>query len=535
MKNEQFYSSLHKYFFSFPSSRTLSALLSCLLASSLFFSWQRHSWQLLALEIYTLAALLLLRELKLLDLAERKRFLGSCTIVAAFFFLVILLNKPVFLVFSPFFFFLFLEALSYRIFFPKTVYLAVSLAIPLLVFAALSAPVLSFMLLLVQLCYFLLLHAYRKKQRQKFGLDPYILCKLYIYWKFTGNSSPFEVFLQRYAVKRDVKVDVCVLYDYNYRRVGVLVFPHFHFGPFAGAGSACFLEELQKLLPEAVIFHCEGSHELNIASARAARELARKVSEVVARQEKPTYIKFSRPVVVYQGDLRCTGLELSGKVLYFVERRIKPSDDIPEQVFSLIGLRENELLIEMHNNYSRQGCEWNWKELRACIEECRKQLQRSPRYYGKLRLRKIAGLGERDILKGGIALLELLSPEQRTAILVVDANNILPEARNLLERLLRRQYDEVLVVSTDNHAGTLVGNGRLYYPAFSCTPIQAVLDELFAVQPTEAVYCEWRELVELVPVMGEAYEKMVRMIDEASHVVLATQFLLALSLITLVI
>lgn len=216
-----------------------------------------------------------------------------------------------------------------------------------------------------------------------------------------------------------------------------------------------------------VYVHGVGSHELDpvtqVDVSRILESIRRTLMSIP--NPAPASIESIPLTTVIKGDIKLTAIPLGEKVLTIVSRINKSTDDIPLRVYDelrqLIGPSlDKYILVDAQNGFGSDNS-WDDNDVKS-LAEAIMELERAPRVKSPLLL----GIGHLDasevsedqaeIGSAGIYIIIVGGFGGRKLLLIdIDGNNITPELnKRLVEGGLRDGFDDVVIITTDNHQFT---------------------------------------------------------------------------------
>jgi len=297
------------------------------------------------------------------------------------------------------------------------------------------------------------------------------------------DPEPLEEELAKIGEEREVTVEVIKFKARD--RVGVLLIPNIHSGPFDNIGGGSFVarvfERVGELNIPLLYLHGVGSHELDPVSSREVEKVVEKIVEVVRREPTTWSSSAYIPKEVVGSRVKVVAFGMGDVRILMVSRLLKSSDDIPTWVAELAaGGRNDVILVDSQNKWG-EDTTWDWEE----VEELRSFVEDFVRSDDKCNDVKLgvfhevqpSGFSPRELGVGGLGALVMECCSKRFALVVLDGNNIEPDLyERLLEKIRGLGYDVVEVATTDTHQLTGFGRGRGYDVIGESTPSHIVED-----------------------------------------------------------
>ncbi|HYC20756.1 MAG TPA: DUF2070 family protein [Candidatus Bathyarchaeia archaeon] len=298
--------------------------------------------------------------------------------------------------------------------------------------------------------------------RKSFGVSGMDFIRGYIAQAVEGAPG-LEDFFKK--IGESVEVPVTTLsFRSNERLKATFVVPAVHPGPVGEIGGGNLPVRIVRNLDGGEIFvpHGTATHDFNLVSATESV----KVVEAAARALENTYysVDASQSIRVQKGAIKLLAQRFGDSVLFVSTLSPESTEDI-EYGLGLVASAEartrgaqHAALIDAHNCTAPFASSmWagtkNSFDLIDAIREASSRLMRSEPLKSDIKLGiarrgpifgRDEGMGDLGIQ---VALIEVAG--QRTAYVLVDANNMVPNLREVIVSALK--VDEAEVMTTDNH------------------------------------------------------------------------------------
>lgn len=288
----------------------------------------------------------------------------------------------------------------------------------------------------------------------------------YIYSITAQDGSFFEEALAARAVKTKVKTHIVRLAGYDH---AFLIIPYFHGGPIRNVGGGDIIPKIMDLGRELgsslVYVHGVGSHELDPVTqadvGRILESMRRALTSIP--NPTPTPIESMPLITVVKGDIKLTAVPLGEKVLAIVSRINKSTDDIPLRVYDelrrLIGPSlDKYILVDAQNGFGSDNS-WDDNDIKS-LAEAIMELEKVPRIKSSLLLgidhldASEVNADQAEIGSAGIYVIIVEFGGRKLLLIDIDGNNITPELNKRLVEGLRDGFDDVVIITTDNHQFT---------------------------------------------------------------------------------
>lgn len=331
----------------------------------------------------------------------------------------------------------------------------------------------------------------KKRGRKIFRQDPLMLLKYFLQAWSEGKPRNLEEWLEECSEPTVVK---SYIIRFNSRTSKLLwVIPGIHPGPFAPVGSynlpARILATLQSQ-GKCVVFHGAAEHDVDLPSQKEVErflEDLRRGGTIISEKGE-----FSGPIFSQQEGLRFSAFRIDKIAMVAVAYADEATDDLPAWMRDRIietarkmGYRE-AVVVDAHNTVLRQSyMQTDPQRLLNEIENALRHLlsQEGGRIMVGVASSRTHNLKE-DIGEAGISLTIIRGNSGTSAFLVIDSNNIQPEASRLIEAECRSLFGEAFMICTtdSHHNAARVPGSKGYVSAGDMTPLQSLLDEIRALK-----------------------------------------------------
>ncbi len=288
-------------------------------------------------------------------------------------------------------------------------------------------------------------------------------------------NAPLEKSLE--DMGQDVDIEVNLLKFDSSKPKAAFIVPLVHPGPFRNIGSSILPSLLKQRFEKE--YGCDTctplgilGHELDLASQAQNQKI---ISQVIASAKfEASASSASRFVRASEGPATASCQIFGDTTLLSFTLAPKTTEDLPQELGRIVrekaanyGLK-NALLINAHNSLTDiVDTEEYLDELQAAASKC---LQKAVMQPTKPFMVGGTSLFPKDFsLKqgmgaGGITAIVVKVEDQKTAYIIIDGNNMIPNLREkILEALLSVGFDESEVFTTDTHAVTGLVTGKQGY------------------------------------------------------------------------
>jgi putative membrane protein len=350
-------------------------------------------------------------------------------------------------------------------------------------FFVVAAPIIGF------IAVFLLLSSIDRLGKSVYSLPALPLFKAFLLNWVDDQNAPLEEYLEKMG--EDANISVTLLKFGASKTKATIIVPQVHPGPFKNIGSSL----LPSLLKRAVEKEFGGGvcvplgilgHELDLASQAQNCKI---VAEVLSSAKFEPQSALASPFVqVKEGDATASCQVFGDTAFLSFTLAPKTTEDLPQELGRIVteeakkfGLL-NAVVVNCHNCLTNliDSAE-HLDELQKVASKCFQKAVAQPLkpfsvgshtvYPKEFNLK--AGMGA-----GGITAIVVQVERQKTAYIVIDANNMVPGLREkILKNLFDLGFDNSEVFTTDTHAVTASITGRQGYH-----PVGEVMDHILLIQ-----------------------------------------------------
>ncbi len=282
------------------------------------------------------------------------------------------------------------------------------------------------------------------------------------------GPSLFEKHLESLPLKeKELRAHVFLIKHRGTGEKLVLVATDAHPGPFGGVGGSIIIQELKRALEEKgytiAFLHGVGGHENDIVSNEEARGLVKAIEAAARRlDEEPVESgdearSMCRPSLTETRSFTITTLCLDGRRFSVISAKHKSSDDLPATLSTLED-KYGVVLIDAQNTYMVDNG-YDHNDAREIEEALSRLGEAHSCAEGRIGFAAVQReeLDEEGLEIGplGARILVLECDGERTALIILDGNNMVPELRRRIMEAVKGLVDHAEVATTDNHS--LVG------------------------------------------------------------------------------
>ena len=270
------------------------------------------------------------------------------------------------------------------------------------------------------------------------------------------------------SVKHDVIVPMFKLGD------EIFVLPKLHYGIFGGAGSSRFVYDVEAECPNCTVFHGPGSHELDAASSSESKRIAKAVSQFIKEGDwKP--LKFYGISYWAEGNMEGYSLIFDRVSLTFLRRPGKGIDDLPQELWNY-SYGTGNFIVDTHSETLKDEI------TREDVNAIKRGLSKLSKSYERpLLFAKKEGFlesGCEGLCSNKVKVFALSDGTRRIGIVYIYANNSSEELGKALKGV--QGYNDVILVTPDDHSCTGISIGELYSPASNCDTLVKMAKELLS-------------------------------------------------------
>lgn len=307
--------------------------------------------------------------------------------------------------------------------------------------------------------------------RKNFGVSAFDLFRYFLDHFHTGNPMG-ETILEALGEPIQAKVGVVAFRRQSDRKVkACIVVPALHPGPVGELGGGDMPGKIASGVTRAahvLVPHGAATHDLNPISTREVDKVGRAVDEALARMEfTPGGSRFAgEPKGVRVGS-QVFG---DGALLTYTSWP-EPIDDVSygvglaAELSAQLGGVHEAIFVDCHNSLTPGAGAVFMCTPRAdrIIDLAREATEEAMAHHVaevRVGVAQVTGFRREDgIGKQGVQALVVDAGGQRTAYVLWDGNNMLPEVAERIGEALAGLVDKCQVMSTDNHSVNLVAGG----------------------------------------------------------------------------
>jgi putative membrane protein len=339
---------------------------------------------------------------------------------------------------------------------------------------------------------YLLLSSIDRLGKKTYSLQALPLFKAFLLNWVTDQNEPLEKHLE--AMGGDADIEVTLLKFDTAKPKAVIIVPQVHPGPFKNIGSSLLpsllKHEVEKefgntaCVPLGIL-----GHELDLASQKQNYKIA---SQVIASAKFEAQESFASPLVRVKEGAATASCQIFGDTAFLsFSLAPKTTEDLPQELGRIVeedakkhGL-QNAIVVNCHNCLTEIiDTAEHLDELQRAASLCLQNAIALPKKTFKVGSSTVfpteftlkAGMGA-----GGITAIAVQVENQKTAYIVIDGNNMVPNLREkILDALAATGFDASEVFTTDTHAVTASITGRRGYH-----PVGEVMDNALLIRYIE--------------------------------------------------
>lgn len=321
--------------------------------------------------------------------------------------------------------------------------------------------------------------------RQTYSLPTLPMFRAFMLNWLTSDNAPLEAFLERMG--QDADIDVSLLKFDSAKPKAAIIVPSVHPGPFKNIGSSLLPSLLKQNFEKE--FGCETctplgilGHELDLASQAQNHKI---ISNVIASAKFEASEGVATSFVKATEGVATACCQIFGDTaLISFTLAPKTTEDLPQELGRVVseeaqkyGLK-NALIINAHNSLNDDviDTEEHVGALRIAASKCLQKaisLERKPFLVGAATVFPEEFTLKQGMGTGGITAIVVQVEKQKTAYIVIDGNNMVPNLREkIIASLASQGFDESEVFTTDTHAVSALVTGRRGYH-----PVGEVMDQ----------------------------------------------------------
>jgi putative membrane protein len=326
-----------------------------------------------------------------------------------------------------------------------------------------------------------------RRRRTSLGYDTLSLFQAFMKTWTAGNADELERIISDHA--EEIEVTTKVLRFRTKAGDIFLVLPGVHPGPFHPVGSYDLpgvISRSFKELGPVMTLHRPGGHERNLATRAETSRYVLGVSELARSIEPDDRRALLRgPVHGKVGKASVSASAFDNDLVMTVSFAPLGSDDIDTRVEDDLTRFASETgfdlsLVDAHNSIdpnleSAAASDSGWKQLFETTGNARAERFNVAYSHSS----EVGFVGRGDLTENGIALLMVQRQNTKSALILADANNSVPNLRNAVERALAASGCELFEFCTsDSH--NLAARGltveRGYEALGEATPPQSIAE-----------------------------------------------------------
>ena len=309
-----------------------------------------------------------------------------------------------------------------------------------------------------------------------YGLPAMSLFRAFILNWVTNANDPLEKHLEELGENADIAVNL-LKFDAQKPKAAIIM-PLVHPGPFKNIGSSLLPSLLKHGFEKE--YNCSActplgilGHELDLASQAQNHKI---VSEVLSRAKFDASSTVASPFVRAKDGCAIASCQIFGDTAFLsFSLAPKTTEDLPQELGRVVveeakrlGLK-HAVVVNAHNALDNvEDTNEHLDELERAAFACLKKAAALPTKPFKVGAATVfpeftqkQGMGT-----GGITAIVVEVEKQKTAYLIIDGNNMVPNLRErILTSLSIEGFDESEVFTTDTHAvSALVTGSRGYHP-----------------------------------------------------------------------
>lgn len=375
--------------------------------------------------------------------------------------------------------------------------------IPWLLYFAIAAAILT-------IPNFVAFYMIEKPVKRRIGVSGYELIRGFFLEWILRDSQKIESITDKFGEKADLPALLLVFRSKNNQKLKGIIFSSFiHYGPFKETGSSALPILLSQKIEKKnntilTVTHGACTHGQNLCSTKETR---RAINKIIKELDRVEFNTLTTPFIrVHEKDVKIISAILGNIIILISTRALEITDDINLKVgLSALEMAHKEMekhslknnkafLVDSHNcildrevliEPDTPAAENLLKAVQKSIQELSKTINVHKIRYGVSRTKypefyREYGLGELGIT---VNLIETSWSDgkrlkaskkfqekkwrQRTALIVIDGNNMIIGLRNkIISRLLEEKLvDEAEVLTTDTHTVNASSmNQPDYYP-----------------------------------------------------------------------
>jgi len=326
------------------------------------------------------------------------------------------------------------------------------------------------------------------------GVENLELMKGFLFEWAENVPTYIEEKLSQLSQPEKIEVSYILFQGENGKMKGGVIIPSLHPGPFRNVGSSNLSYQISRKLEKLIggvflVFHGAATHRDDAPSSKEVVRLIRDLSRAV-KKEKKFISRFPYPNQ-HRNLFNVTTFPTHNLSFSFISQLNSDAEDISHNVAEYLEekIGTNLTLIDLHNNIGAEGKPITLGDTRVSVLE-----KIVPKTLNVQRARQVK-VGMAKVRDTGITRKEGMGPDGVSVtlidygdlcvvLLLYDANNMIPELRETLERYVQRYLKEnggyrnviPLVGTTDTHTVTAIGQGVTYHPLGNAVDHEKVLN-----------------------------------------------------------
>lgn len=350
---------------------------------------------------------------------------------------------------------------------------------------------------------YLLLHSIDRLGKNSYGLPAMPLFRAFLLNWVTDMNAPLEKHLEEMGENADI--DVSILKFESKKPKAAIIVPLVHPGPFKNIGSSLLPSLLKHGFEEE--YGCAActplgilGHELDLASQAQNHKI---VAEVLSSAKFEATSNLASPFVrATDGNAIASGQIFGDTVFLSFSLAPKTTEDLPQELGRMVveeakkyGLT-HAVVVNAHNSLSDiDDTSEHIDELKRAAAKCLQNatvLSKKPFMVGSATVFPQDFTQKQGMGTGGITAIVVEVEKQRTAYVVIDGNNMVPNLREkILASLAALGFENSEVCTTDTHAvSALVTGSRGYHPVGEAMNHDVLISYISEVAKTAAANLE---------------------------------------------
>ncbi len=295
--------------------------------------------------------------------------------------------------------------------------------------------------------------------KKSFGENALVLLKQAL-GHLTNGSLELESFFEKNGEEKNIDVGV-ISFKKNERIKASVVVPGIHPGPFGSLGGSDLPEKISRNFDYPVfVFHSASTHDENPVNSDEVAKIADAVKSCVDDAE---YVSGGSRIVK-KASKTAVFTQFFGNTSLIVHSPLFPTDDVdPETGKTAVLEADNAFFVDAHNNLEKGA-----DSVVFGSSMSKEIIQLSKNAVSTAKENRIdnirVGVSSKriesdDVGKQGVQVIVVEANSQKTAYILWDGNNMLPDTKKKIEKDLEDIVDELIICTTDNHAVNLTMDG----------------------------------------------------------------------------